>query len=202
MSWSSIPDKATGDVFTEAMWDTHIKDNGNSGYMRALGDSAPSATVTAITFTNISTLFAHLDINYSVKSDRATPGDDLNIQFNGDTATNYAFTYTQTAAAAVTAAEVIGSTRIMVNPSIPTQAIDARLNGVGVIHIPHYQQTLFYKNIIAEGSNEQGTATGTLYNSRAGGWWHSTAAITQVSLFPQNGAYSSGTRVTLYGRPT
>ena len=27
MGWTEVPNKASGDVFTEAMWDTYIKDN-------------------------------------------------------------------------------------------------------------------------------------------------------------------------------
>jgi hypothetical protein len=29
-TFSTVPDKSAGDVFTEAMWDTYVKDNGNN----------------------------------------------------------------------------------------------------------------------------------------------------------------------------
>lgn len=56
-TYSTVPDKATGDVFTEAMWDTYIKDNVNNlivppacSVYKAAAQSIASLTETACQF--------------------------------------------------------------------------------------------------------------------------------------------------------
>ncbi len=56
-TYTTVPDKATGDVLTEANWDTHIKDNINGLIVRAMCrcknsgvQSVGSGALTALTF--------------------------------------------------------------------------------------------------------------------------------------------------------
>src|ERR1044072_7417202 len=50
-SITTVPDKATGDIFTESMWDSSIRDNINNGIVNQLGCRVFSSANVATTST-------------------------------------------------------------------------------------------------------------------------------------------------------
>lgn len=150
----------------------------------------PIATVTVttatagISFTNIPGTYTDLVI---AGLGIASADAGINVQFNGDTGSNYSFTFLYGD----------GTSAVSGRNSNQTNASGGRLgvNGaVSLFHIMNYSNTTTNKTMISRGSNA-GALTIAVVSL-----WRSTAAITSISLARGNGGdFSANTTMTLYG---
>lgn len=200
MGFTIVPDKATGDVFTEANWDTHIRDNFNTGVPVLIASTTLGASAASITFSSIPQTWAHLRAVGYIRGDSATVSQDGLVRFNGDSGSNYDRQYMSAAGAAVGAGENFGITSglVIIHPSA---SAPANLFSGFVLDIPHYTSTAGNKTAFTEASHKIGTASGNLNTALYMMAWRNNAAITQVAFLPGTGNFVAGSRISLYGMP-
>ena len=142
-----------------------------------LGSSASS-----ITFSSISSAYTDLRLVVTI----LTTGN-TNLQFNGDTATNYSVTAltgdgTSASSSSVTSkTSMWGQQGALNNPSLWT------------VDIFNYTGSTFKTCLITTSADGNGSG----YTEREVGLWRSTSAITSLSF--SGGTYNAGTTATLYG---
>jgi hypothetical protein len=150
---------------------------------QTLGSAASS-----ITFSSIAASWTDLRL---VIVPTGSVANDVQLTFNGDTASNYSRTYLYGTGAA--AGSFSGANTAFIY-----------LDGAGVsTTIPHlYTADIFsyagstYKTLLYTGSEANNNSGQTL---RGVGLWRSTAAITSIGLATGGGNFSIGTTASLYG---
>lgn len=155
-----------------------------------------SGGLSTITFSNIVQNFTHLRLHGSLRSNRTvTVGDDTLLRFNGDTASNYA--YSHGSFGSLGAGTSISATSLFGLMRVTTSANTANFFCGVDIFISNYSSTTLTKFAQAIA----GFGDGTSPSSRLGqGSWNSTAAITSISIAPNIGTlFTQYSQVTLYG---
>ena len=148
----------------------------------------------AIEFTGISSSYTHLQIRGITRS--SSIADNTVIQFNGDTANNYATHYViGTGANPVTSGAEINRARFYVDV-VATNASGAMWSA-DVIDILDYSNTNKNKTVRSlAGQDLNGSGTVWL----ASGLWRSTTAVSSIKLFLNGGAnFAQYSSFALYG---
>jgi hypothetical protein len=115
--------------------------------------------------------------------------DQLNLQFNSDTTTNYSWTYIRGDGTSATSSRGTTATEIVIgNITTGTESIN-------ITQIQNYANTTTYKTIL----NRSNYASGRVQAS-VGLWRKTPEAINAIKVYP-NGAntFNTGTTFTLYG---
>jgi len=147
--------------------------------------------------------FRNLRITGTARSTRADVFDTVNIQFNGDTGSNYNSqrsysTGTGSAGSNIGAAQVTGGTSGLVAWVSAANSLANTAAGF-VIDIPNHAGTTFFKGWVGHDAEVQtGSATGVQENI-TGGYWASANAITSVTLLVASGNFVAGSTITLWG---
>jgi|GEM_PF-4248129 len=156
---------------------------------------------TNVDFTGIPGGFQHLRIEGTARSTLAgTTVDLLGLQFNGDTAANYATqeTFSNSNAGSATNGQVTGQSTITAVRLTPAGAIATYASSF-VVDIPQYTQTTFNKATISHyNAFGNGATIAFLYNISSVGTWANTAAINRVKLTCGSGAFVNGSILSLY----
>lgn len=140
-----------------------------------------TAATSSVTFSGIDQTYQDLEL---VISGSANPAQNVNLRYNGDTASNYSGNY------AIGDGSTTGAGRFSSQTAgALTGAMYAGL-GMCTILIPNYSNTTTYKTAIGRSSTAATLAA--IYSSL----WRSTAAITSITL---NCTLDSGTTIDLYG---
>jgi len=176
------------------------------GNFDVLAHTDLSSSQASIEFTSISSAYEHLVVEMKVRDDTTATRNGMSLQFNGDTGSNYNYSYwrldgsgtstTGNKAFSATSADFIGSV-----------ATDSSLNhadtfGTISLWIPFYSSTTGYKGWW--GSSGMWGRSSNLIGSWLGeswGIWKSTAAINSIKLYSSGAGanFVSGTEITLYG---
>lgn len=156
-----------------------------------------STAVSSVTFSAIPQEYKHLQIRGIVRTDRAaTSQDDIGIQLNGDTGTNYSRHQLDGDGAT---ASSYGAASVAYIPVglITASGATAGMFGATVIDILDYSITFKNRTARALGGHDRNGAG--LISLRSGAWL-STAAVTSIKLYSLNSAnlvqYS---KFSLYG---
>jgi len=123
----------------------------------------------------------------------------VDVQFNGDTGTNYSSTgvYGQASAGSWRTSGADGLDRVLL---INADGSTADTFGNASIWIPNYANTANFKQVVAGFVTEGATTTNGYWTMGIGaGLWSSTAAITSITIDPQNGDLMQYSSFTLYG---
>jgi hypothetical protein len=200
MGFTTVPDRATGDILTEADWDTYIRDNFNTGVPVLLANSTLVGTTASIDLTGIAQDWAHLLVVAYLRGTTAATFTEIRARFNGDTGNNYDHQQVAGNAASATAGESFAGSSAVVG-LIPAANATANVFGPLVIDIPFYSQATNNKAASTQYGWKGGTSTGNLQVASIAAFWRSSAAITQVTLLPAAGSLAAGSRATLYGLP-
>ena len=177
MPFSLVPDKASGDPVTLAMWDS-IKGNLNAGVMRPIATiEVTGSPAASIVFSSIPA--DYLDLLVVGSAVYNAGGDATRVRLNGDTGTNY---LEQGFSAS-------GSTATPYSWNIDHITASHR----PWVFIPNYTSTTMHKSVLSLGSFD------ILELMRGASVWTNTAAVTSITLFPNGGTWDVGTRMTLYG---
>ena len=150
----------------------------------------PIATTTlgsasaGVTFSSIPQTYTDLVI---VVDGNTTSGPtDNNMQFNGDTSSNYT----------ITGLYGDGSTAASFRSAATNMEVGgihwASGRGNRIVNIMNYSNATTYKTILSR------VASCTLIQARVG-LWRSTSAITSIYVFVGASTYTAGTSFTLYG---
>jgi hypothetical protein len=143
-----------------------------------------------ITFSSIPATYTDLRIVLVSKS--VSSGANVQFRFNGDTATNYSFTYLRGNGTSASSYRETNKTF----GYFSDQSSDTQPN-LGTLDIFSYTGSTF-KTVLATFADDR-NGSGYVFNTVS--LWRSTAAITSVSLSPSNFTdnFQSGTTATLYG---
>jgi hypothetical protein len=154
-----------------------------------------SATTASITFSNIPTTFTDLILIVNAASE--TTHAFLNMQFNGDTGSNYSYTELLGNGTNATSTRYSNSTQVF-NANVAMQQTTISFNGI--------YQIMNYSNAT---TNKSGLARLNCINSdyngsiAIAGTWRNTSPITSIKVFPSRGGtpynFSVGSTFTLYG---
>lgn len=152
----------------------------------------------SVTFSAISGAYRHLMIFWCGRCDNASP-QDLQVQFNGDTAGNYDREYTQYNNANTTFAGSAAASFIALG-RVPGTGAPAGAMASGVMTIQYYSTTTQDKIMLNSQFGADGTAVGDMFlNQPGGGWRTSNAAITSIVFTLSAGSFIQNTRFSLYG---
>jgi hypothetical protein len=152
------------------------------------------SAATDITFSSIAGTYT--DLVVIVSAQQVTLGEDLALQFNSDTGTNYSRTYLCGDGSTAHSGRSTSVNQIILDhhatPPTGTSFSTA------VINIMNYSNTTTFKTVLDRtGANDTNPGLGTVANV---GLWRSTSAITSVKVFCTNSSnLKTGTIATLYG---
>lgn len=154
-----------------------------------IADQLLTATTASVTFSAIPQTYRHLLLMWTARGDGSGSFTELGARLNGDAAANYVGQY----AYAGGAGQGVSGTYAQVS-YLTSSGAAANLADAGRLELPHYTGTSFHKLLLASGVYSPAQA---LYEYA--GRWPSTAAITSLTLVPQQGNFTVGSRFTLYG---
>jgi hypothetical protein len=163
-------------------------------------DSIATATGTGssgtITFSSIPSSYAHLQIRALARSTEAATGfANLQIQANGDTATNYS-THNFIGNGSSVLAAGYASQSLMELGAVVRNNEAANIMGVSIVDIIDYASTTKAKTFKSfAGFDSNGSGRSFLLS----GAWYSTSAINSLTLYIGTGNFTTTTRFALYG---
>jgi hypothetical protein len=154
-----------------------------------IASTTTSGSASTVTFSTISG--AYTDLIVVVNYDSATAGNQsLNMRFNGDTTTNYSYTYLRGSGSAASSGRDSNDDRIYCGSS-STGTTD--IASTAIIQIQNYSNTTTYKTALIRDNNPD-------YYVYAGvGLWRSTAAITSITFYQTSYNFINGSTFALYG---
>jgi hypothetical protein len=201
MGFTAVPDKSDGDVFTEAMWDTYIRDNFNTGVPVLLSDTVLAAAAASIDVTSIPDDWNHLLLITYLRSDTAASFTQTEMRFNNDSgSTSYDSQNISGSGSTASAAEELSQSFIPCT-AMPAASAGSNLFGSHIITIPNYAQADNDKAAHILAALKYGTSTGNLFVQSRAVFWRSTAAINRITILPAAGNLVIGSRLTIYGMP-
>lgn len=167
---------------------------GNSAYIPTSFESIATATGTGssgtITFSSIPSTFKHLQVR-GINNDGS--GFDIQLRFNSDSGSNYAYHYLEGYGSGVSAAGAATQTKIIIGSS----GFGTNIMGASVIDVLDYANTSKYKTVRTLIGNDRNGGGSIMLSS---GLWQSTSAISSLSLINDAGAnFTSSTTFALYG---
>jgi hypothetical protein len=169
--------------------------------IEAIATTYLEADATSVTFSSLGS-YEHLQLRISAKSDRTSAvNDDIELNFNGDTGTNYSqhrMTGQDSTAAADSAT---GSTFIKVSSIQASASVSGAANyGVVIVDILDYADD-GNKNTTVMGMS--GLTAAPIGRNRVAffsGLWDNTDDVTSIVLAPSGGSnFVRGSEFTLYG---
>ena len=152
-------------------------------------NTVTGSSTTSFTFSSIPATYTDLEIVINGAVGATT--SDIQYRFNGDTATNYSWTYLEGDGSIATSGRYssIAFGRWTYGAYLSTTA-NANTTKVSV---QNYSNTSTYKTNIAR-SNNAGLAVNALV-----GLWRSTSAINSIEIYVNASYFLAGTTFTLYG---
>lgn len=196
MGWTTPRTWVSGEVVTDTLLNTHLRDNLNALYplicSQVLSGSQASFDTNTILSGNIPSTYSHLRLIWGGRSTGASTYTNLLVN-NDTTAGNYNESAVQISGSTVTGTSAgAGSSGLRVG--FQTGSSDAAgASASGTIDIAAYTGTTFWKNVIAANS-AVAQGAGTFY-----GQYRGTGAITRLTLTPDTGSFATGSFFYLYG---
>ena len=154
---------------------------------KSIASANGTGSSATISFTSIPSTFQHLQIRFSAYTSAAA---NINVRFNSDTGTNYAYHQLVGDGSSASAAGVSTSS-VMYGGYIT-----ASQYGVGVIDLLDYANTNKYKTMRSlHGSDANGSGLVLLRS----GLWQNTNAISTIELISTSGNFTTASSFALYG---
>ena len=161
----------------------------------SIATSTPSG-VSTITFSSIPSTYKHLQIRMIARNaNAAASSTELNIRFNGDTASNYTIHALSGNGSAASAQGYTAQTSGW-SGWVGYNGLAASIYGVGITDIIDYASTSKNKTFRTIGGLDNNSTGGTIELSS--GVWLSTAAINSITIFSGSN-FNFGTTFALYG---
>jgi hypothetical protein len=151
-----------------------------------------SGTSSSIDFNSITSAYTDLVI---VIIPIGSTQNYLQIQFNGDTNSNYSRQVLSGNGSSNASDQRDNRTAIELDYN---EQISTGANYASEINIFDYTNTVTFKNVMAK-ANSNGNNSGSYGFGWAIGTWRNTGAITSIKLSTNSGTFAAGTRATLYG---
>lgn len=171
--------------------------DGTTGFFESIATLTGNGSSDTLTFSNIPSTYAHLQIRFIARDTRATLRDDITIGFNSDTGTNYAYHYIYGDGASVVGGGGANAGTGYVG-SIAAASASANIMGAGIIDILDYANTNKFKTVrVLNGEDQNGS--GYIYFISS--LWRNTNAITSINIKTTNVSryFTASTTFALYG---
>jgi hypothetical protein len=154
----------------------------------ALATQTLGSAAASVTFSSISSAYTDLVV---VMTTKLTSGaDGINLQFNGDTGTNYSFTYLSGSGSSATSGRFANTSNIKVAfNGYPTTADGHN----SIVQVNNYSNATTFKTVLTRDNNAN-NGTGAIV-----GTWRNTAAVTSVVLTAVSSTFTAGSTFSLYG---
>lgn len=160
----------------------------------SIATALTTGSTSEIVLSSIPSTFTHLQIRVTCQQSSA---DNILIQFNGDTASNYYWHELFGDGVNPASGESPGAVN-HIKFAYTHGGGSTYYTGASVGTIINYSSTTQKKTFNAfTGSNKDASGSGYVLNRS--GHWTSTDAISSIRLFPASGNLSAGTRVAIYG---
>lgn len=179
----------------------------SSSVQKSFGAFESIATVTGtgssntITFSSIPGTYQHLQIRARMKSDgTSTDPTNVNMTFNGSTATNYASHRMLGYGTGISADGLATQANIrLTRLSLNSDASQANMVGVAIIDIHDYTSTTKAKTVRSFYGNDINAANSLIGPTIHSGLWTLTNAITSITFTLAAGNFTNQTQFALYG---
>jgi len=156
------------------------------------------STTTNITFSAIPGTYSSLHIGCQGLSNDAASSDFVTVQFNGDTGTNYSYSYIAGGHSALSSS-FSNATAAPAVSAISSSVVSATRASQFTLDVINYAGTTFTKSYQGFGG-ALGSSAGNIDAFNTNGSWNSTAAITSIKLALATGPdFVAGTTCSLYG---
>ena len=149
-----------------------------------------------ITFTSIPQTYKHLQIRCIARSSESAAQTNYDMQFNGDTGSNYAYHYLAAVGSSVIASGAATQSSIFLSAMAAASA-PANVVSPKIIDIHDYASTTKYKTVRKFEGQINSTYGGQIHTSS--GLWMNTAAITSITLFVPGYNFTTQSTFALYG---
>lgn len=144
---------------------------------------------------NIPQDYAHLKIYLSARGTQASAQESLFVRFNNDSGgTSYAAQAVTATAGVIAGAGAAGVSRMHV-AYVPAASAAAGQVAAVTLEVPDYAGTTFFKSIVVAASSY----LASFYWLAGSGTWGNTGAVNRIQIFPENGSFAAGSRITIYG---
>ena len=163
-----------------------------TGTFETIATTSLSSSSSAIDFNTIPSSYTNLVI---VIVPIGSTQNFLQIQFNGDTGSNYSRQVLSGNGSSNASDQRSSRTAIELDYN---EQISTGANYTSEINIFDYANTTTYKNVVAK-PNSSAFNSGSYGFGWSCGTWRNTNAITSIKLTANTGSFSSGTVATLYG---
>src|SRR5689334_865495 len=130
--YTALPTKNPGDLLTSALWNTYLQGNADSGFERPIAEVELASPAASVVFSSIPQTFAHLKVIWRARSALAATNDNVDMRFNGLSAS----AYYAAPPAAVASAAVVGIA--------PAASATANVFGGGTLWVTDYTQSASY----------------------------------------------------------
>lgn len=165
-----------------------------------IASNVPGGSVATVSFSSIPSTFRHLVQFIQARTDTAAEQDNIYMQFNSDTGSNY--DYEQVFGVGGTAGAGAGRAVATMYTGIAEGANSrASVFAYSVIFVLNYAVSNAEKNCLTLGQNFGDLSADTdLYAIFRSGHWRNTAAISTITNVPNSaGNFVVGSRFHLYG---
>lgn len=152
-----------------------------------------TSTDTEIVFANIPNSYKDLILQGQVRSTRAAGTEDMFLQLNGDTASNYSAVFMYGSSGGYSSLTASGGYMIVATNTAAANATSGVYSSI-YAQIQDASATDKHKTLLTRnggGNQDQVWATA--------GRWASTSAISSIRIYYTLGSIASGTTLSLYG---
>jgi hypothetical protein len=174
------------------LWDQTTFQSG----MFALATVSLTSTASSIVFSDIPANYTHLQIRGIGRAVNSVTDENLVIQLNSDTGTNYSL-HNVFGTGSSTGANGSANTNVSYFCRVSGASSTANIFGVAVADILDYANTNKYKTLRSLSGHDQ---NGSGYVSLFSGSWRSTSAVTSITIKNDSGSnIAAGSSFALYG---
>lgn len=174
-------------------------EGGSATGQTLIASAVLGADAASFSFTSIPGTYNHLVVRFVLR--QATAGVEnrqLHLRFNNDSSSIYDTQQLVGNNSSASAAAFSAATAAILGYS-PAATATANYASAGVIEIPGYALTTFFKHGTCQTGIDTNGAAANFRSDATSFVWRSTAAITRIDLLPQFDNFLAGSAAYLYG---
>jgi hypothetical protein len=167
--------------------------------MKLIAKNVLGSDTGSVTFSSIPATYTDLLVSYSARSIRSGQrADNINIRFNGSSATNYSYRYLEGNSAAANSFSGSAQAQLIVGYSTAATATSNTFAS-GDIYIPNYAGSTSKSVSSTSVTEHNGGTSGDAFILAFAGLWSLTNAITSVEIISQVASFATGSSFFLFG---
>lgn len=177
-----------------------ISSAGGGGGLVLITETTTSGSAANVSFTSIPGTYR--DLTVRIRGRTNTPAVtfvNMRMRFNGDTGANYDSAVAVTNGGGGTFFSGGAAQTSIWFADLPAATATANASGMCILDIADYRSTTFWKSTNGRSTHKLTNINTGMNQMTSGGAWRSTAAITQIDVFPATSTFTDNTIVSLYG---